>query len=270
MAAAVRKEDGGFAAVAIDRSTTKPTFVDLTKAGQVKLKLDLAVNPNPRNPVMARKPKQTAIGMITGSGDVDVMFFNDSGSQNAFSRMFGDKTTQSPGLAYTPKGLVVAYARGGNVVTDVIGPDNKRPRQPEVVAKPSFVAGDVALGYGPRGLLLAFSTGTQTSETNVIHVQRLDDAGLPLGEESIVTDPRGFLRSPAVLGTPNGFLLLATGPFSREVVGIELGPKGEGKGPARNLLSSYGYAAFGAYLQGSDAHVFGLDGKALQDRWVCP
>lgn len=271
MAAAVRKEDGGIAAVAIERATEKPKFVQLGKTGQpIGAPLDLAVNPKPRYPVMARRPGQTAVGMITSSGDVDVMLFNDSGSQNAFSRMFGDKTTYTPGLAYTPKGLVVAYGRGGNVVTEVIAKDYTRPRQPEVVAKPAFVPGDCALGYGPRGLLLAFSTGTNTSETNVIHVLRLDDDGLPLGDETIATDPHGFLRSPAVLGTPNGFLLLGTGPFSREVVGIEVGPNGEVKSPERKLLSSYGYATFGAYLQGNDAHVFGLDGKKLQDRLVCP
>jgi len=77
-------------------------------------------------------------------------------------------------------------------------------------------------------------------------------------------------RDPAILGTPAGFIITATGPFAREVIAIELGPKGEVVKPERKLLSSYGFVATGASEGSSGVRIFGFDGKTLTERPLCP
>lgn len=270
MMAVVSLDDGGHASLQIPLRSRVPVFVRVDRHGKTIARVPLRVTNDPRHPVLVRRPAGFVAAWTDDIGTVEVVMLDESGKRSKRARLPGESMqTSTPGLAWTPRGVVVAYGSRGGVVTALLDEKANILSPPAPAAQPPFPAGDCSLGRGPHGLLLAFSTGTDRTESNVIRVMRLDDGGKSLGPVTLVTEPYTFLREPAVIGTNDGFLLAATGPFSREVVAIELGPTAEVVKPERELLTSYGYVTFGAFLSGTEARVFGFEATNLQERTVC-
>ncbi len=269
-AAALPISDGGWAALSLPNETPEPVFVRVDRDGKTTARVVFPTNARVRDPALARIPGGFAVAWVDENGFVEVGRLDEAGALKKSARLPGDSRTHAPGLAWTKKGLVVAYTRGGAVVTALLDDAARIVSAPAAAVKPPFPPGDCALGHGPEGLLVAFTTGTEMSETSVIRVARLDDAGQSLGPESLASSPHALLRDPVVVGTKGGFLIAATGPFAREVITIELGPKGEVRRPEQKLLSSYGYGAIGAAVTGKDVQVFGIDGAIIAERTVCP
>ncbi|MDI1431717.1 hypothetical protein [Polyangium sorediatum] len=261
-------DDGGWAALRLEKE--EMIFVRVDREGKTTTRAVLPAAAGRREPTLARVPGGFAAAWIDEQGGVEVGRIDEAGAMRKTTRLPGDPMTSRPGLAWTSKGLVVAYARGGAVVTALLDGAARIVSQPAPAARFPFQPGDCALGHGPKGLLVACVTGTERTETSVIRVARLDDTGKAIGAPSLASGPYALLRNPSVIGTADGFLIAATGPFAREVVTIELGPNGEVRRPERKLLSSYGYGAFGAAVTGKDIVVFGIDGQTLAERTVCP
>ncbi|MDI1443330.1 hypothetical protein [Polyangium sp. 6x1] len=267
-ASILRLDDGGFAALLFEQD--EAIFARVDRAGKTTTHAVLPAAAGRREPTLARMPDGFAAAWIDANGDVEVGRIDEAGAIRKTTRLPGDPMTSQPGLAWTSKGLVVAYGRGDAVVTALLDGAARIVSQPAAAVRFPFKPGDCALGHGPKGLLVACATGTDRTETSVIRVSRLDDAGKAIGAPSLASGPSALLRNPFVVGTADGFLIAATGPFAREVVTIELGPNGEVQKPERKLLSSYGYVAIGAAVTGKDIAVFGLDGETLAERTVCP
>ncbi|MDI3285944.1 hypothetical protein [Polyangium sp. 15x6] len=267
-ASVLQLDDGGWAALVLEKD--EAIFVRVDRDGKTITRAVLAAATGRREPTIARVPGGFAAAWIDENGAVEVGRLDEAGAMRKTTRLPGDPMTRKPGLAWTSKGLVVAYARGGAVVTALLDGAARIVSQPAPAARMPFQPGDCALGHGPKGLLLACVTGTERTETSVIRVLRLDDAGKTSGAPSLASAPNALLRDPFVLGTAEGFLIAATGPFAREVITIELGSTGEVRRPERKLLSSYGYGAIGAAMTGKDIAVFGIDGQTIAERTVCP
>ncbi|MRG94912.1 hypothetical protein [Polyangium spumosum] len=267
-AAVLRIEDDGWAGLSLKKD--EAVFVRVDKEGQTAARVVLPAAAGRRGPALARVPGGFAAAWVDENGAVEVARLDEAGALKTTTRLPGDPMTRRPGLAFTSKGLVVAYTRGGAVATALLDGAARIVSQAAAAVRLPFQPGDCALGHGPRGLLLACTTGAETSETSVIRVARLDEAGKPLGAATLASEPHALLRNPSVVGTPDGFLIAATGPFAREVITIELGPNGEVRRPERKHLSSYGYGAIGAAVTGEEVAVFGIDGAIIAERKVCP
>jgi len=271
MVAALPLADGGFASVQIAIDTREVMFVRIDRDGKTTARVPLASKDDPREPVIARLRAGFALAWVDHDGHPTVVLVDEKGEKPKQVVFAGDPLyTGRVGLAATDKGLVIAYGSGGSVMTALVDESGRTLRAPSAALSARFPAGDCALGKGPQGLFLVYQTNTERSETSVLWGVRLDDSGNVIGQPALVTSPHGFVQEPSVMGTPNGFLVTATGPFSREVLVIELGPKGEVQRPEREWLSSYGFGAFGARLDAHDVRVFGFAGAALQERKVCP
>jgi hypothetical protein len=270
MLAALPQSDGGWAAVSIPLEKGDPLFVRTDPDGKTVASAPIKSPAQARKPTLARLPGQFAVAWETGDAIV-ITLLTERGETRATARFKRDpKSFGGPALAWTPAGLVAAWPDNAAVTTALLSGDGRVLRPPSKVLTPPFPPGTCALGHGPHGLLLAFTTGTEMSETSVVRVARLSDRGdapAPLG---LASAPRAFLREPAIVATPSGFVITATGPFSREVIAIELGPKGEVIKPEQKLLSSYGFAAAGASAGSSGVRAFGLDGKNVLERLLCP
>jgi len=270
MAAAARLDDGGFALLEIALSPQTPVFVRVDKDGKETARLPLPSTGNARHPAVARGPAGFAAAWVDDNGTVEVALLDEAAKNFKMARLTGDPLwTSDPGLVFTPKGLVVAYSRGTSIASALLDSNGKILSAPASVASSPYPAGRCALGRGPAGLLLAFTTGTDISESSVIRVAKLDDAGKSAGSVALATAPHGFSQGPVVLGKPSGFLLLSSGPFTREVNVTELGPKGDVIKPDEKLLTSYGLTTYGAFLSGSEASVFALDGTSVHEKRVC-
>lgn len=267
-AAVLRLDDSGWAGLL--RQGDDLVFVRVDKEGKTAARVVLPAAAGRREPALARLPGGFAAAWIDENGAVEVARLDERGALKKTTRLPGDPRTQKPGLAWTSKDLVVAYERKGAVVTALLDDAARVVSASAAAVELPFPPGDCALGHGPRGLLVACTTGTERSETSVIRVARLDEAGKPLGAASLASEPHALLRDPSVVGTPDGFLIAATGPFAREVITIELGPNGEVRRPERKHLSSYGYGAIGAAVTGKEVAVFGIDGAIIAERKVCP
>ncbi|MDI1476967.1 hypothetical protein [Polyangium sp. y55x31] len=261
-------DEGGWAALLFEKD--EAVFVRVDREGKTLTRAVLPAAAGRREPTLARIPGGFAAAWIDENGAVEVGPLDEAGAMRKTTRLPGDPMTSKPGLAWTSKGLVVAYARGGAVMTALLDSAARIVSQPAPAARMPFQPHECALGHGPKGLLLACSTGTERTETSVIRVVRLDDTGKAIGAPSLASEPHALLRNPFVVGTADGFLIAATGPFAREVITIELGPNGEVRRPERKLLSSYGYGAIGAAVVGKDLTVFGIDGQTIAERKVCP
>ncbi len=268
--AVLRTEDGGYAALEIQHEPRALSFMRVGRDGAAK-RVALRGSEYPADPTIARRPGGFAAAWIDDEGPPFVALLDESGARVKATQLPGEPhETARAGLAWTPKGLVVAYARGSTIVTTLL--DKKaRVRGPTTaLPAPPYGAGDCALGYGPHGLLLAISSGSDRTEANEIRVMRLDDTGNPAGSWQLATPHHGFSKDPSVVGAADGFLLLTTGPFDREVELTVLGPLGEVVRPMREMLTSYGFVAFGGVVSGNDARVFALEQAKIQERLVCP
>ncbi|HZF48272.1 MAG TPA: hypothetical protein VE093_06465 [Polyangiaceae bacterium] len=263
--------DGGWAAISIPTEDKQnPRFARGDRDGKTIASAEIRSTTPARSPALARLSNQFAVAWEADDAIV-VTLLGENGETRAQTRLpRSPKSSGAPALATTPAGLVVAWSDGAAISTALLSGDGRILRPASKILTPPFQPGACALGHGPHGLLLAFTTGTEISETSVVRAARLSDRGDAPGAIALASGPHAFLRNPAILGTPAGFIITATGPFAREVIAIELGPKGEVVKPERKLLSSYGFVATGASEGSSGVRIFGFDGKTLTERPLCP
>jgi hypothetical protein len=194
------------------------------------------------HPAVAAGHGAVAALIKTGSGAPESLALLDAASGTLRSTRELASDVGDDCIAATAGGWLVArgapYGGGGSPATVLLDAGGKKLAE----SKLDDEVGSCTLLAVPKGFLLAYTHGGDTSETSWLFVRELDERGKPRGPGRRI-DGVHFATGPQLGRAKGKIVLLFSGPLGREIRALALDEQGQPKSAVVELAQSYGLLA---------------------------